>query len=93
MTKLFAEIKDFQLVYKGDDIVAFQFRFGKCDDWSTTFEEFKSKIHHTLRTPYEERNWLWEVTNNPKTRIIMSKLFDNFDQCWEIATAQMRMFK
>jgi hypothetical protein len=87
-----AEMLDFQLVREDEEIVAFQFRFGQCEDWTITFGNFKGMIPLEDRTPYKERNWLWEVKDTPYNRQALSEIFDNFEQCLDIATRQMRMF-
>lgn len=92
MTKLFAEIMDFKLIYEGDEIVAYQFRFGKCDNWTETFGNFKGMIQMQNRTPYPEKNWLWEVKHTAQTRKVMAHLFDNFENCWQTAASQLKMF-
>jgi hypothetical protein len=79
-------------VYEDEEIIAFQFRFGPCEDWAVTFGNFKGLIRMEDRTPYKERSWLWEVKDKPYTRQVLSEIFDNFEQCLDIATRQMRMF-
>jgi len=87
-----AQIVDFQLVYEGDDITAYRFRFGKCDDFAATIATFKGQIHMAERTPYPQRDWMWEVKATPHNRAVLESLFENFELSLERAMAQMPLF-
>ena len=51
MTRLFAEIKDFKLIWHGDEVAAYQFRFAECEDFADAMTRFKA-IPLNERTPY-----------------------------------------
>ena len=94
MTHMEANIKDFKLVKDEDgQVIAWEFRFGKCEDWNITFGDFKGMIQMQDRSANKEKNWLWQVKAAPHTRRVMEHIFDNFIECLTIAESQLVMFE
>jgi hypothetical protein len=87
VTRLIAELKDFQLVEKEDGSdMCYRFRLGSCEDFADTMTRFKRAID------LNEKSWLWEVKASAKNFAALDKLFDNFSQCYDIAKSQLKMF-
>ena len=94
MTHLEAMLRDFQLVKddKGQEL-AYRFRFGRCEDFADTLDQFKAAIDMHERRPTPENAWLWEVDATPANRTSLGHIFDNFEECYEIARSQLRLFQ
>lgn len=93
MTRLEAELKDFTIRQNAEnEIIAWRFRFGYCEDWNETFQEFKTRIHFNDRTPSPELDWLWEIKATPLNRMVMADIFDNFESSLQLAESQLRLF-
>lgn len=96
MTHLEANLKDFHLV-RGDAndperITAYTFRFGQCEDFQTTMDDFKGGVPANLRKPDPEKNWLWTVQATAGTYVALGRVFDNFVELYETEKAQLRLF-
>jgi hypothetical protein len=93
VTRLIAELKDFQLVEKEDGSdMCYRFRLGSCEDFADTMTRFKRAIDLNERIPDQSKSWLWEVKASAKNFAALDKLFDNFSQCYDIAKSQLKMF-
>ena len=88
-----ANIKDFHIKYEGDEIVAWRFRFGHCEDFNDALTQFKKRIPMIERNPNPDAAWLWEVKATQLNRNALGQIFDNFEECLQIAESQMRLFK
>ena len=94
MTKLYAEIIDFSIeLGENDEELAWLFRYGEVDDFHTTHEEFKERIHASERKPFPKKRWLWRVVASDKAERTLTDIFDNFHYCLDQARSQLRMFK
>jgi hypothetical protein len=91
-THMEANIKDFHLKYEGDKIVAWRFRFGDCESFADTLNEFKRRIPLEERIPNPDAAWLWEVKATQLNRNALDQIFDNFEMCLQTAESQMRLF-
>jgi len=88
-----AKIKDYHERTEDGKIRGYRFRFGDCEDFHKTLEQFKKRIPHTERVPQPEAGWLWEVKSTRKNARALCQIFENFSQCMEIYRSQMKMFE
>jgi len=91
-TRMDADLKDFALRKSGDDVVGYAFRFGDCESFADTLEQFKETIPLRDRTPEPDKNWLWTVKHTDRNFAAMSDLFDNFIDSYLTASSQLSMF-
>ncbi len=92
-THLEAALKDFELVRDGEGKeVAFRFRFARCESFADTLDQFKAAIDYHQRRPLPDRAWLWEVDASVGNRAKLAGLFDNFEESYQVARSQLRMF-
>jgi len=65
-----------KLQRRGEDIVAYSFKFGKCENFPATLAQVKS-IHWTERS-YDPETHTWSVEHSDENLEILCKAFDNF---------------
>lgn len=91
MTHMVAEIKDFTLVRQADEIIAYRFRFAKCEDFADAMKNLKT-IPLAERRPEPDKAWLWEIKATPANFRILDGTFDNFHQCFDYANSQLKLW-
>lgn len=93
MTRLEANINDFHVKENAEGkIETYRFRFGKCDDFHETMQEFKKRIPFDERRPNPDSAWLWDIKATPLNRRILGEIFDNFEMSLQAYESQMKMF-
>lgn len=93
MTRLYAALKDFQLIQadSGQDS-HYHFRIARCDSFDDTLSMLRQLIPFPERSVDRERAYLWRVTANARNHDSLSRIFNNFAEAHDAARRQIRMF-
>jgi len=91
---MFAELVDFRLKMNDkDEILGWYFRWNMrcCEDFRRSLNQLKISIPFQHRMYYQDRAHLWYIENTPSNLTAMEEVFDNFRNCYELASSQLRL--
>jgi hypothetical protein len=87
------KLKDFSVRRNAEkEVTHYCFRFGKCEDFPQALDDLKEYIPRGQRSYSQDQDHLWIIQANDENETALGEIFDNFDDCLEIAEAQMAMF-